>query len=128
MRLRVLLPSRVLLDSEVTRVLAEGLEGHFCLLPRHVDYVSALVPGLLSCETPEGEVHLAVDEGILLKRGADVTVATPRAVTSHDLATLRDEVRRMAERSDEQERKTRDALANLEATLVRRFVQLEARR
>jgi F-type H+-transporting ATPase subunit epsilon len=38
-RLKVLLPSRVLLDEEVQKVVAEAANGSFGMLPRHVDFV-----------------------------------------------------------------------------------------
>ncbi len=56
MRLRVLLPTEVLLDVEVTKVIAEAENGFFCLLPRHVDFVAALVPGILYYTTSPGNV------------------------------------------------------------------------
>ena len=44
MQLKVLLPSRILVDEAVTKVTAEGEDGCFCLLPRHVDFTTALAP------------------------------------------------------------------------------------
>jgi F-type H+-transporting ATPase subunit epsilon len=57
MRLRVLLPTDVLVDREAAKVIAEAANGSFCLLPRHVDFVAALVPGILRYTTPQGEEH-----------------------------------------------------------------------
>ncbi len=48
MKLKILLPTEIMLDEEVTKVTAEAGNGSFCLLPRHIDFVAALVPGLLS--------------------------------------------------------------------------------
>ncbi|NMC75543.1 MAG: F0F1 ATP synthase subunit epsilon, partial [Geobacteraceae bacterium] len=45
MKLTVLLPTGVLVDQEVTKVTAEAENGSFCLLPRHIDFLAALVPG-----------------------------------------------------------------------------------
>ncbi len=39
----------------VTKVTAEGESSAFCLLPQHIDWVAALVPGLLSFEVETGE-------------------------------------------------------------------------
>lgn len=126
MRLRVLLPTEVLVDEAVGRVTAEAVNGSFCLLPRHVDFASALVPGLLSYETAGGsERFLAVDGGILVKCGPDVTVSTRRAVGGADLGGLRATVRSEFETLDERERTVRAAAARLEAGLIRRFLELE---
>ena len=46
MRLKVLLPAKVAVDEEVTKVTAEAANGSFSLLPRHVDFIAALVPAI----------------------------------------------------------------------------------
>jgi F-type H+-transporting ATPase subunit epsilon len=126
MRLKVLLPSEVLLDAAVTKVNAEAENGAFCLLPRHIDFVAALVPGLLSFETEDGrEEFVAVDEGILVKCGAQVLVSTRQAVRGPDLGSLRQAIDEQFRMVDEQEKKARAAAARLEADLVRRFLELE---
>jgi len=124
MRLKVFLPAEALVDEEVTKVVAEAADGSFCLLPRHIDFVTALVPGLLSFVSNGEEWHLAVDEGILLKIGDEVRVSTRRAVRGADLGRLQLAVREQFRTLDERERSARSAVAKLEAGFVRRFVEL----
>ncbi len=125
MRLKVLLPTEVLIDQAVVKVVAEAENGSFGLLPRHIDFVAALVPGLLSFTTEEGEEEfLAVDEGILVKCGPEVLVSTQNAVRGGDLGTLRQAVEERSQVVAERERETRSALARLEADFVRRFMEL----
>jgi F-type H+-transporting ATPase subunit epsilon len=127
-RIKVLLPERVLLDQEAGKVIAEAEDGFFCLLPRHMDFVSALAPGLLSFTGPDGqEQFLAVDEGILVKCGQQVLVSTRSAVHGPHLGALRQAVEQQFRRLDEREQQTRHALIRLEASFVRRFVSLERR-
>lgn len=129
MRLKVLLPTHVLLDQPATRIVAEGEEGAFGLLPRHVDFVAALRPGILTFTTPEGnERFVALDEGILVKRDREVLVSTRRAVVGQDLARLRQTVESTFRVLTERERIARSALARLEAGFIRRFLEIgEAR-
>jgi F-type H+-transporting ATPase subunit epsilon len=125
MQLKVLLPTQVLLEEEVAKVTAEAENGSFCLLPRHIDFVAALVPGLLSFETEAGEeTFLAIDEGMLVKCGREVLVSTRNAVRGRDLGQLQQVVEEQFSVLDERERKARSALARLEADLVRRFMEL----
>ena len=125
MRLRVLAPTEIVVDEPVARVIGEAENGAFCLLPRHIGFVTALAPGLLSYETPEGEeVFLAVDEGILVKCGSEVRVSTRYAARGPDLDHLRETVERRVREIDDRERRARSALARLEADLVRRFVEM----
>ena len=102
MRLKVLLPTEVLIDTEVTKVIAEAENGAFCLLPRHIDVVAALVPGLLSYVPPDGgESFVAVDEGMLVKCGPEVLVSTRQAVRGADLGQLKQTVEAQFRRVDE---------------------------
>lgn len=127
MKLRVLLPTEIFIDEVVSKVSAEAENGAFCLLPRHVDFVAALVPGLLSfVSTASGkEEFLAVDEGILVKCGAQVLVSTRNAVLGPDLGTLKKTIDERFRVLDERERMARSAVLKLEADLVRRFVEME---
>lgn len=126
MRLKLLLPREILIDEPVLKVRVEAGEGALTLLPRHIDYVTALTPGLLSYVDLAGdETFLAVDAGILVKCRDEVFVSTRNAVRGPDLGSLRETVRREFETVDERERMSRDALARLEADFVRRFMELE---
>lgn len=128
MKLQVLLPTHRLLDEQVQKISAESGAGSFTLLPRHIDMVTTVEPGLLAYTTVDGEeVHLAVDEGILVKRGGDVFVSVNRAVRGRDLRTLHETVRDEFRHLDEREHKARAALAGLEADMVRHFVRLGER-
>jgi F-type H+-transporting ATPase subunit epsilon len=128
MRLKVLLPSRVLVDEAVKKVVAEAENGWFCLLPKHVDFVAALVPGVLIFTAADGaEGLVAIDHGILVKREAEVLVSAWRGARGEDLESLRTVVEREFLTLDDRERATRSALARLEAGVVRRFVELEQR-
>jgi F-type H+-transporting ATPase subunit epsilon len=127
MRLKVLLPTEVLVDEEVVKVTAEAENGSFSLLPRHIDFVAALVPGLFSfVKTEDGvEEFLAVDEGILVKCGPEIMVSTRQAARGAELGTLKATVEQTFKVLTDQEKRARSALANLEANFIRRFLKLE---
>ncbi len=125
MKLRVLTPTEVVVDEEVRKVSAEAVNGSFTMLPRHIDFATALLPGILSYADEDGAMHyLAIDEGILVKRGPEVSVSTPDAVTGPALEGLREAVRVRFQEVDEQEKRARTALAKLELSLVRRYLEL----
>jgi F-type H+-transporting ATPase subunit epsilon len=125
MRLRVSLPEVILLDVETSKITAEAFNGSFGLLPRHVDFVTALAPGILTFVSAEGkEEFIAVDEGVLLKRGIQVQVSTRNAVIGQELGELKHLIQERFKNITEYERKSRDALYKLEADLIRRFMEL----
>lgn len=124
MTLKILLPERVVLDETVDKVVAESPQGSFGLLPRHVDFVAPIVPGLLLYTQDEEESFVAVDEGVLVKCGAEVLVSVRDAVVGPDLDTLEGTVRDRFDERREQEKAMHTALAKLETEVVRRFTEL----
>ena len=123
MNLKILLPFKVFAEqSGVLRIVAETRTGSFGLLPRRLDCVAALAPGILVFETAaEGEVCMAIDEGVLVKAGADVLVSVRNAIGGTDLGKLRAAVEQEFLNLDEQETSVRSVLAKLESGFVRRF-------
>ena len=129
MTLKLLLPTKVLLEEPVTKVIAEAQNGSFCLLPRHIDFVAALVPGILTFTQEDGkEQYLAVDIGTLIKHGSEVLVSAFNAVRGDDLNHLHALVKEHFIKLDEEQRVARSALARLEAGVMRHFIQLEKQR
>ncbi|MFZ3382754.1 MAG: F0F1 ATP synthase subunit epsilon [Candidatus Methanoperedens sp.] len=125
MKLKIMLPTRVFIDREVTKVVAEAQNGSFCILPKHIDFVSALVPGILLFESNNEEEFLAIDEGILVKWGSDVLVSTRNAVRSKDLGQLKQTVEEEFRILDDREKKSRSVIARLEADFAKRILELE---
>ncbi len=125
MRLKVLAPAETIVDEEVKKVGAEGADGSFTLLPRHVDFVTALVPGILSFVAENGtERMLAVDRGILVKHADEVLVSTAGAHEGPELGSLREIVIELEDAAQERDRAARSALTRLEINIVRRFIEL----
>jgi len=125
--LKVLLPFQVFsAKTGVSRIVAETREGSFGLLPHRLDCVAALVPGILVYETEaEGEVYVAVDEGVLVKTGLNVLVSVRRAMGGADLGHLRDAVMREFLSLDEHEQSVRVVMAKLETGFLRRFASFQ---
>ncbi len=125
MRLKILLPHQVFAEIDgVQRIVAETPHGSFGLLPQRLDCVASLAAGILAYETEaEGEVYVAVDEGILVKAGSDVLVSVRNAVGGMDLGELRATVEQEFANLDENEKQLRAVLAKLESGFVRRFAE-----
>ena len=129
MKLKILLPTEVLLEEEVTKVTAEAENGFFTLLPRHIDFVAALVPSIFAYVTAAGqERFLALDQGILVKKGRLVQVSATRAVCGESLEKLQDAVENQLRQLGDNEKKARSVLSRLEADTLRRFTRLGGER
>jgi len=123
MNLKVLLPFQVFAEkTDVSRIVAETRDGSFGMLPQRRDCVAALAPGILTYQSDaDGEVFVAVDEGVLVKAGPNVLVSVRRALGGPDLAGLREAVEREFMALDASEQGVRSVMAKLEAGFVRRF-------
>jgi len=128
MNLKVLLPTEVLLEEEAGKVTAEAENGSFTLLPQHIDFVTALAPGLLSYwDRQDRERFLAVNQGILVKSGNEVLVSVRDAVPGGELGALRRIVEERFMHLDEHEKTAQTAMARIEAGFVRRFLEVQKR-
>jgi len=126
MHLKLLLPYGVFADQGgVARIVVQTRAGSFGLLPQRLDCVAALVPGILvyQCEG-QPETYIAVDEGVLVKTGAEVLISVRRAVAGSDLGQLRGAVAREFLELDAQERGLRASLVKIESNLVSRLAAL----
>lgn len=131
MNLKVLLPNQVLVDEKVDAITAEAPDGTFTLLPGHIDFTSALVPGILSFRAAQDgpanqqEHFVAVNSGILVKKGTQVLVSTRHGVRSPELEKLRQTIITKFKQLDQRERKVRTVLARLESNFIERFIELD---
>ena len=127
MQLRILLPFGVFASvADVTRIVVMTAAGSFGLLPHRLDCATVLSPGLLSYSTASsGEIHLAIDAGVLVKTAAEVVVCVRHAIARADLGNLRQAVDRQFLNLGEQEKSSRTMLAQLESGLLRRFAELQ---
>lgn len=126
MDVKILLPEEILFEGEAVKLIAEGVDGSFALLPRHIDFVAPLVAGIVlvtdkdDCETVAG-----IDQGTLVKCGQTVLISTYKGMIGNNLAALRKEVEKAFMTPDEHDLTARTAVAQLEAGIIRRFIELE---
>ncbi len=125
MKLKILLPFKVFeYRNDVLRIVAMTHEGSFGLLPKRLDCVASLCAGILVFETAaEGEIYIAVDEGVLVKTGTEVLISVRNAIGGLKLEQLRQAVEQEFLAIDEQEQKMRSVLAKIETGLIRRLVE-----
>jgi len=125
MKLKIMIPTRIFLEKEVTKIIGHARNGSFCLLPRHIDFVTILSPGLLYFESEKNKGEfLAIDRGTLVKCGDEVLISILHAIGGADIGKLKEQVEKQFYVQDEQEKKARSALTKLEINFIRRFMDL----
>ena len=127
MNLKILLPFKIFAEKTgVSRIVAETREGSFGFLPHRLDCVAALAPGILIYENEtDGEVFVAVDEGVMVKAGLDVFVSVRNALGGSDLGQMRESADRQVMILDEQEQSIRSVMVKIETDLMRRLAEFQ---
>jgi F-type H+-transporting ATPase subunit epsilon len=119
-------PTEVAVAEPARKVVGEAANGSFCVLPRHLDFATSLTTGILRFENEAGEEeHLAIDKGTLVKYGSSVLVTARRVLRGAPLGRLREKLEKELSRIEDQRRKSQSAVARLEASLVRRFLEIQ---
>lgn len=119
------LPTRMLYEGRAIGLAGFAPNGAFGILPNHIDFVTAIVPSVMTLQLPDGgEEIFGLDEGLLVKKGHQVDVIALRGVRGDDLASLQGTVANSFTQMDEEERQARSALSRLEADMVRRLTEL----
>jgi F-type H+-transporting ATPase subunit epsilon len=99
-RLRIVTPSRLVLDEEVDEVTAPGELGEFGVLPNHIAFLSTLVPGELSFKQAGDRVTLAISGGYAEVLENVMTVLAPAAEFAWEIDSAR--AQRARERAEKQ--------------------------
>ena len=92
--------------------------GSLGLLPNRLDCAAVLVPGILMYEASSVVTYVALDEGVLVKAGADVRISVRRAVGGANLEELKNTVERSFSVTDRRQRDVRVAMSKMEAGIV----------
>lgn len=128
MRLKTLTPSGIVVDERVSRVRFDALDGSFTFLPKHADFATVIVPGLVSFEIEGGkragkEVYMACDKGMLVKANTTVLLSVRRAVISENLAELSRTIAEEFKKDEENRKAVNAAMARLEIGLTRQVLR-----
>lgn len=126
MTLKILLPFKVFMETKnVKRIVMETSAGSYGFLPQRLDCTAALRPGILLYETlNDGEKYIAIDEGVMIKSGAEVLVSVRNAIGDAPLGKLRSLVEKEMMHLDESEINARSVMAKLETGFIRSFQKL----
>ncbi|SMP52078.1 F0F1 ATP synthase subunit epsilon [Anoxynatronum buryatiense] len=126
MNIKLVLPYRTMLDQPVDKITAPGTEGSFQVLPKHIDVVWSLQPGILTLTKNNQDEYYAIQQGTLVKEGDAVVVSTFQAVKGESLEKLHESLMESVQKQDEKEKKAREALVKLETDTIRRFMEIES--
>ncbi len=117
LRLRIVSPDRVVLETEAQSVRIQGIDGSFGVLANHAPLMTATMPGPLQYVDVQGQRHeLLVTDGFVEVRDNVVTIAAEEGAYAHEIDVAE---ARAAEKA------ARDLLANRAALAAEDVVKAE---
>ncbi len=85
LNLKLITPSKLVIDEEVDEVVAPGESGEFGVLPGHVPFITTLMPGELTYKINGVGKSIIIDSGIAEVSEDRVIVLTDRVVKSEEI-------------------------------------------
>lgn len=124
MNFKLLTPTQVLFDGPIDKIDVEAIDGFFTLLPRHIDFVTALKSGIVRY-TINGQTHYAAcDHGVLVKKGDIVRVSTALAIMSNNLESLKKTIATTFKEMEQERKELNLSMARLELGLTKGLMNL----
>lgn len=110
---------------EINRLQVSTMSGSFGILPQRLDCVAALTSGLITCtDRTNTEYFIALDQGILTKAGTSVTISVRNAIAGDNIGELHKAINEQFRNLDDEEKKVRQVMAQLETGFIKNFEQL----
>ena len=126
MKLTIATPEGILLNCDISKVTFETPNGYYTLLPKHVDFVSALNTGIMTYQAlKSAQKYAAIHEGIVVKKGEVVTISVQGAVLGNTLPQLQELIKNEFKQNEEKRKELNTAMAKLELGLMRGFNRLK---
>ncbi len=113
-----------MLDTEISKIVFESINGFHTFLPRHVDCVSALTDGIISYEHAGKTAYVACNHGVIVKKGKDVSISTGVAILGNDPGTLAERIDTEFKAMEEERKEMNASIAKLEIGLQKGLMAL----
>lgn len=125
MQLSVYSPTGVVLERHIDKIDVEAIDGFYTLLPKHTDFVTALTAGIATCHSDGKITYIAVNEGVLIKRGKTVRLSTRQAILGDDLTALTHMIETDFKQMQQQRKEATATLSRLEIGLTKGLMRLK---
>ncbi len=126
MRLKILTPMQIEVDTEITKVDFEALDGFFTLLPKHIDFVDTLKQTIVQYTTNDKTYFVACDKGVVVKKGDEVTISTSVAIQDDDLEKLKKTIAFDFKQMEQERKELLVSMSRLELGLTKGLITLNA--
>lgn len=124
MRLKILTPMQVEVDTQIQKVDFEALDGFFTLLPKHIDFVDSLKQTIVQYKSGEKNYYVACDRGVVVKKADEVIISTSLAIQDDDLEKLKKTIAYDFKQMEQERKEVLVSMSRLELGLTKGLMSL----
>lgn len=124
MRLKIFSPIGTVLDTEISKIDFESINGFYTFLPKHVDCVSALADGIITYAHAGKPAYAACNHGVIVKKGGDVSISTGLAILGDNLRVLTEKIEIEFKKMEEERKEINTSIVKLEIGLQKGIMAL----
>ena len=124
MRLKILTPVQIEVDTFIQKVDFEALDGFFTLLPKHIDFVTSLKQTIVQYQTNDKVYYVACDRGVVVKKADEVTISTSIAIQNDDLEKLKKTIAFDFKQMEQERKEVLVSMSRLELGLTKGLMNL----
>ena len=124
MRLKVLTPTQIEVDTTIEKVDFEALDGFFTLLPKHIDFVDSLKQTIIQYKTNNKTYYVACDKGVVVKKADEVIISTSLAIQDDDLEKLKKTIAYDFKQMEQERKEILVSMSRLELGLTKGLMSL----
>lgn len=124
MRLKILTPTQIEVDTLIDKVDFEALDGFFTLLPKHIDFVDSLKQTIVQYKAGNKTYYVACDKGVVVKKADEVIISTSLAIQDDDLEKLKKTISYDFKQMEQERKEVLVSMSRLELGLTKGLMSL----
>ena len=128
MKLKILTPSQIIIDTSIEKVDFEALDGFFTLLPKHIDFVSSLKQTIVQYQANNKTYYVACDHGVVVKKSDEVIISTSLAIADDNLEKLKKTIEIDFKQMEQERKEVLVSMSKLEVGLTKGLINLTSMR
>lgn len=122
---KIITPKAIKHIENISFFRAEDKSGSFGILPRHIEFLTALEPAIAIAIIEEKEHYYAFNGGVLSFKDNTLTITAKEFVQSDKISELLVIIKSSFIEKEEKERLFSDNIANLEKAFIQKMIEME---
>lgn len=128
MKLKILTPAQIFVDTFIEKVDFEAVDGYFTLLPKHIDFITSLKQTIVQYQANNKTHYVACDRGVVVKKSDEVIISTSLAITDDNLEKLKKTIEVDFKQMEQERKEVLVSMSRLEVGLTKGLMNLTSMR